>query len=167
MQDEPNRDLLIGKLKKNLPIKHGGYLVKEGRKFTIIACKNAAGNSNFMDYYLNLSLDYKELAKANSGGKRHPVRISYTTISKRLNRLADSGPWSNKTQLKSVEDTEFFEIKIVEVKLRIAYFYDAQNRKVIIITNVFTKDEKIKKQDLENMKRIKDQFLKFRQRTIH
>lgn len=137
--------------------KYGGYLIAQGDKFTIIAAINKSGNSPFYEYFKELSEKYHKLAKKGIK-KRNKINIEFTVLSDYFDKFSDSGPWNNTSQIKSLGDG-FYEFKHNQSGLRVPFFYDEMNQKVIVLTHYFNKDEqKTEPKELLRMKNIKKEF---------
>jgi phage-related protein len=57
----------------------------------------------------------------------------------------------------------FFEFKNVDTGLRVPFYYDSENRNVIVLTHYFEKKrDKTPQKELSRMKEIKEQFIRAR-----
>lgn len=143
-------------------IKYQGYLIFSDPKarFEVIAARIDAANSPFGEYFSELAGKYREIAE-NDIKKRNIVNIEYTYLINRLKKIA-YGQKLPKTQVNDLGEG-FFELKIKQTKLRVPFYYDEINRRVIILTHHFVKKgDKTPKSELLRMKEIKRQFDLFR-----
>ena len=78
-------------------------------------------------------------------------------ISRIIKRLADKGKVANEKQFKKIEDTEFFEFKNFQIRMPCYFHTDGR----VIITHGFTKKEdSIEPEQIDRMKRIRDEYEK-------
>ncbi len=74
-----------------------------------------------------------------------------------IKRLADEGKVTNREQFKKIEGENFFEFK--NFQIRMPCYFQADGR--IIITHGFPKKEdSIKPEEIDRMKRIRDEYEK-------
>ena len=74
-----------------------------------------------------------------------------------IKRLADEGKVANREQFKKIEGEDFFEFKNSQIRMP-CYFY-AVGR--LIITHGFIKKEdRIRPEEIDRMKRIRDEYEK-------
>jgi hypothetical protein len=74
-----------------------------------------------------------------------------------IKRLADEGKVTNREQFKKIEGEDFFEFK--NFQTRMPCYFHADGR--VIITHGFPKkEESIKPEEIERMKRIRDEYEK-------
>jgi len=74
-----------------------------------------------------------------------------------IKRLADEGKISNREQFKKIEGEDFFEFK--NFQIRMPCYFHASGR--LIITHGFMKKEAgIRPEEIERMKRIRDEYEK-------
>ncbi len=142
--------------------KYGGYLIVEGESFSIICAVTKSGNSPFWEYFLELKSKYLDKLEKGKISKRDTVNLDYTVLRQYFDKFCSTGPWRNKDQLRSLEDG-FFEFKNVDTGLRIPFYYDDMNRRVIVLTHYFQKGgQKTPLKEKDRMKDIKKQFEEFR-----
>jgi len=142
--------------------KYGGYLIAEGEKFDIIAAVNSNGNSPFMEYFWELK-ETMEM-KLTKGSKKHKSVRDYTTLEYYFDKFSKTGYWRNRKQINYLEDG-FCEFKNVDTGLRVPFYYDEENRSVIVLTHYFEKkSQKTKKSEIARMKQIKAEFQEYRRR---
>ena len=142
--------------------KYGGYLIAEGPQFDIIAAINNNGNSPFMDYYMGLKETVEK--KLKQGSKKHKSVRDYKTLNYYFGKFKNTGPWNNRTQINSLED-DFWEFKNVDSGLRVPFYYDESNRRVIILTHYFEKKyQKTRQSDIKRMQQIRSEFQEYRRR---
>ena len=142
--------------------KYGGYLIAEGESFSIICAITKSGNSPFWEYFLELKEKYLKKFEKGKINKRDSINLDFTVLRHYFEKFCSTGPWSNKDQLRSLEDG-FFEFKNIDTGLRIPFYYDDINRRVIVLTHYFEKDgQKTPPKEKERMKDIKRQFEEFR-----
>jgi hypothetical protein len=149
---------------KGPTIKHGGVLIAEGEAFTIIAAVVETGKSPFFDeFYTDLNSRYKD-ALQKGVNPPHKDYTNYSTLKHYFDKFKDHGSWKNNTQLNDFEGYDnFFEFKCNETGLRIPFYYDKENRKVIILTHYFEKKgNKTPPKELKRMCDIKERFEKIR-----
>jgi hypothetical protein len=74
-----------------------------------------------------------------------------------IKRLADEGKVANREQFKKIEGEEFFEFK--NSQIRMPCYFHATGR--LIITHGFIKKEdRIRPEEIDRMKRIRDEYEK-------
>jgi hypothetical protein len=74
-----------------------------------------------------------------------------------IKRLADEGKVSNREQFKKIEGEDFFEFK--NFQMRMPCYFQTAGR--LIITHGFIKKEnRIKPEEIDRMKRIRDEYEK-------
>ena len=74
-----------------------------------------------------------------------------------IKRLADAGKVANREQFKKIEGEDFFEFK--NFQIRMPCYFQGTDR--IIITHGFIKKEdRIRSEEIERMKRIRDEYEK-------
>ena len=118
------------KEKTNIKKAYGGYVIKEGCKFTIIAAIKENGNSPFFEYYTELMRRIKE----KTGNeiivkKRDNDDKEYNMLQNYFNKFCSKGNWSNKMQLRAFKGNNcngLYEFKYNETGLRAS-----QRRKAI------------------------------------
>lgn len=144
--------------------KYGGILITEadkeaGEEFDIIAAITETGTCPFWDEFFSpLMSSYNEsMKKSISFNKKD--QINYRVLKQYFERFCKTGPWNNKRQLRQIENG-FFEFKCIETSLRVIFYYDEKNRKVIVITHYFDKggNDKTPKKEKERMYDIKKGF---------
>ena len=143
---------------KNEPkVKHGGYLIQEGSKFSIIAARTGE-NCPFwegMDEWIQIASD-------PSISNKNPKKIEAFALAAFFKKFCEHGPWRNETQIKPLYGG-YFEFKVKETGLRVPFYYDDENRSVVILTHFFTKkSQKTPKSELDRMEKIKKEFTEFR-----
>jgi phage-related protein len=145
----------------NEPIKkHGGYLIAAGEQFDIIAAINGNGKSPFWEYFATLNEEV--IKRLQKGSKSNKDVKDYKTLQFYFDKFSNKGRWNNKTQLNSLDDG-FWEFKNVDTGLRVPFYYDEQNRKVIVLTHYFEKkSQKTPAKEIERMKQIKKEFENYR-----
>lgn len=150
--------------------KYDGILILEadkekGDNFDIVAAVTESGSCPFWDeFYLPLNQKYNEsMSKGFSFNKKD--KINYSVLSTYFDKFCRIGPWSNKHQLRPIENG-FFEFKCIETSLRVIFYYDKINRGVIILTHYFDKggSDKTPQKEKDRMYRIKDSFDKRREK---
>ncbi len=140
---------------KGKPItKRGGILIMEGDQFSIVAAVTENGACPFWDEYY--------FPMAQSLGLPDRARDldleAFVKLREYLRRFADTGPWSNREQLKPVEGTAFFEFKVKKTH-RVFFYYDSLHRKVVLLTHHTVKKKgKLQQSDLSRMKQIQESF---------
>ena len=155
---------------KDPKYKYGGRLVAEadrekGERFDIIAAVTDNGQCPFVDeFYSGLCRRYSESLK---NGKRPEKedRINYEKLGFYFEKFVASGMWNNSRQLRSIEDG-FFEFKSIETGMRVIFYYDDENRSVIILTHYFDKGghDKTPPKEKKRMNDIRKGFEKRRQK---
>ena len=102
-----------------------------------------------------------ELAVTANG--RCPAKKFLNGLSKKakilrvIKRLADEGKVTNPEQFKKIEGEDFFEFK--NFQIRMPCYFHADGR--VIITHGFPKKEdRIRPEEIERMKRIRDEYEK-------
>jgi phage-related protein len=145
----------------NEPIKkHGGYLIIAGEQFDIIAAISGNGKSPFFEYFNTLKEEVTKRLK--KGSTNHKDVMNFKTIQFYFEKFSKNGKWGNKTQLNSLDDG-FWEFKNVDTGLRVPFYYDENNRKVIILTHYFEKkSQKTPPKEIERMRQIKKEFEAYR-----
>lgn len=145
--------------------KHGGILIAEGDEFTIIAAVMDSGKCPFYEFYSDLKSRHEEALRK---GKTLPHKdlTNYSVLKHYFDRFKDHGSWKNKTQLNDFEGyVNFFEFKCKETGLRVPFYYDNENRSVIVLTHYFEKKgDKTPPRELKLMCDIKERFEIFRKR---
>lgn len=140
--------------------KYGGILVQEGNHFDVIAAITQNDVCPFVDEYFEPIYDALNQGVIIETDQKE----AFVKLMEYINRFAETGKWSNKEQLKPVEGTDFFEFKVKQIH-RVFFYYDKQNRSVIILTHhTVKKGPKIKPADLKRMKDIKKEFEQRRMR---
>jgi phage-related protein len=74
-----------------------------------------------------------------------------------IKRLADKGKVANREQFKKIEGTDFYEFKNSQIRMP-CYFH--ADRRVIITHGFPKKDDSIKPEQIDRMKRIRDEHEK-------
>lgn len=150
--------------------KYGGRLIIEadfasGDKFDIIAAITENGHCPFWDeFFESLRERYNEsLRKSISLGKKD--QKNFKTLQHYFDKFCKRGPWSNKQQLRPIENG-FYEFKCITTGLRVIFYYDDKNRNVIILTHYFDKGghDKTPRKEKKRMYEIKKSFDKKRER---
>ena len=128
---------------KDPKYKYEGRLVAEadkekGELFDIIAAVTENGQCPFVDeFYSGLCQRYIESLR-NEKGLEKEDRINYEKLMFYFEKFVATGKWNNIRQLRPIEDG-FFEFKSIETGMRVIFYYDDQNRSVIILTHYFDK----------------------------
>lgn len=135
--------------------KYGGYLIASGDAFDIIAAVTENDDSPFWDYFQDV---HDKAMEAIARGKKTKESFDYQTLQYYFNKFSGHGSWNNIVQLRSLGDG-FFEFKNVDTGLRVPFYYDDRNRRVIILTHYFEKQKgKTPAEELDRMKKIKERF---------
>jgi hypothetical protein len=140
------------------PIKrHGGILIAEGDLYEIIAAMIGEDSCPFWDYYQDLKKKYEKILE-KGGSQNNKICKDYNTLARYFGKFVDHGHWPNETQLGNLDDG-FFEFKNVDTGLRVPFYYDKRNRKVVILTHYFEKkSQKTPPKEISRMKAIKTSF---------
>lgn len=146
--------------------KYGGILIleadkKAGEQFDIIAAVTESGSCPFWDeFYSQLNKRYNDSLNRKLSLQKKD-QINYRILNTYFIKFCKTGPWSNKQQLRFIENG-FYEFKCIETNLRVIFYYDSRNRSVIVITHYFDKGGKDKTPDKEKgrMYQIKTAFEK-------
>lgn len=136
---------------------YGGIVIAKGVKFTIIAAMNENGRSPFYDYFKELAQDYNRIIE-NGGASSGSTYINFSRLKNYFDKFKDHGWWGNPKQIKKLTN-DFFEFKVKETGLRIPFYYDPDNRCVVILIDVFEKDtQRTEKDDLARIAQRKKSF---------
>ncbi len=84
-------------------------------------------------------------------------KVDKEKILRIIKRLADEGKVANREQFKKIEGEEFFEFKNFQIRMPCYFHEDGR----VIITHGFPKkEESIKPEEIDRMKRIRDEYEK-------
>jgi phage-related protein len=121
-----------------MEMRHGGRLILEGRQFTIIAAVFKSGTCPFGEWLESQIAQYNGGAQEIIGKPRDSVSEGLSKLNGYFKRFADHGPWHNKQLLRTLGD-DLYEFKHKSSGLRVPFYYDERNRRVIILTHGFIK----------------------------
>lgn len=145
-----------------------GVLIMEadrsnGDRFDIIAAVNESGHSPFYDeYFLPLVDKYSKSLKKNVSLNKKDQK-NYQVLMNMFKKFCRTGSWKNKQQLGVLCDG-YYEFKCVSTGLRVPFYYDNENRNIIVLTHYFEKKrQKAPKKELNRMKEIKKSFENYRE----
>ena len=141
--------------------RHGGILIAEGDQYEIIAAMVSEDSCPFWDYFHELKSKYEKILE-KGGSHNNKTCKDYSTLNRYFEKFVDHGRWHNETQLGNLGDG-YFEFKNVDTGLRVPFYYDERNRKVVILTHYFEKKrQKTPSKEISQMKEIKTSFEKVR-----
>jgi phage-related protein len=139
--------------------KYNGLLILEGKKFDIIAAVNDNGNCPFWDEF------FLPLTESINNGSAEPTdKAAFEKLRYYFEKFADQGSWANEEQLRRLNGTDFFEFKVKQIH-RVFFYYDSENKSVIILTHHITKKtDKTPAKEKERIKEIQDSFKRWRKK---
>jgi hypothetical protein len=84
-------------------------------------------------------------------------KVDREKILRVIKRLADEGKVANREQFKKIEGEDFFEFKNFQIRMPCYFHPDGR----VVITHGFPKKgDSIKPEEIERMKRIRDEYEK-------
>lgn len=120
--------------------RHGGLLIQEGQQFTIVAAVYDTGVCPFADWLDASTARYNQGVQEVIDAPRDGLSEGLTKLAVYFRKFADHGKWNNTEQLNTLGDG-FYEFKHVSSGIRVPFYYDEQNRRVIILTHGFVKKQ--------------------------